>query len=238
MVSLFALALLPCLALPGVARAEDGVHAPPPVVAAPPAETLDPAALPEGWTLVEPPVGAPLAIPGPGTPPPPLPPRPPPAGWHEVAPPAGVVRPVVRPADERIFAVGGAVGGGATLAFEGLLRLSPSWVADLGIGPQLHVSTFEPVSTRMLLGVTWQPGHRTARHGIVARGGLGFVEDQGAVESVLLAGYAWRLVPRDSALTLELEAAPGVLYRAEGPYGEEWAALAVFARAGAHFWMR
>lgn len=220
------------------ARAEEGVHAPPPD---PAQEALDPAALPQGWTLVEPPVEGPLAIPGPSTPPPPPPPGGPPPGWRQVVPPAHAVAaaPPPRPADTRDFAIGGAIGGGASLAVDGLLRLSPSLIADLGVGPQLDMRTGMPGTTRVLLGLSWQPGQRTARHGAVVRGGLGYRDlEQGPSDLALLGGYAWRLVPHGAATTWELETGPALFVRGLGDPGPDWSGLAWFGRVGMHFWLR
>ncbi|MCK6506500.1 hypothetical protein L6R53_24525 [Myxococcota bacterium] len=230
--------LAPLLLLTLAARAEDGVHAPPPDA---PPEQLDPAALPEGWTLVAPPAEGPLAIPGPGTPPPPPPPTSPPPGWREVAPPAGVASavPPARPVDQRDFAVGGTIGGGATVAVDGLLRLSPTLIADLGVGPQLDVRTGMPGTTRVLLGLSWQPGQRTARHGAVLRGGLGYRDlEDGPRELAVLGGYAWRLVPHGAATSWELETGPALFVRGLADPGPDWTGLAWYGRAGIHFWLR
>lgn len=216
------------LALNAAAYADGGVHAPPPsedeLVLAIPGPSPAPPPPPPSWRVVRPPSG--------------VAPAGPPPGWREVG--ASHRLPDDRLADQRAVAIGGSVGGGTTLSVDALFRLSRSTVVDLGIGPALDRDSFEPFSNRLLMGLTWQPGNTTARHGIFGRVGLGFDErsDGGPNEGLLMAGYAWRLVPHDSPLTLEMEAAPGLIYREHGPYGEEWAALAIFARVGGHFWLR
>lgn len=220
----------PCLA-------DGGVHAPPPTdeelalaipapspAPPPPASALPPPPAPPGWRMVQPPTGA-----APSGPPP---------GWREVG--ASRRLPDNRLAEERSVAIGGSVGGGTSLSADVLIRLSRTTILDLGIGPALDRDSFEPISSRMLMGLSWQPGHTTGRHGVFGRVGMGFDDrsDGEPNEAVAMAGYAWRLIPHDSPLTLEMEAAPGLVYREHGPYGEEWAALAVFVRVGGHLWLR
>lgn len=212
------LALLMVLAVlsPRALAGDGGYHAPPPVPP-PPAE---PPAQPQT-----------------------VPPRAVPAGWRQLDPPVGSAGNGLRPADQRRVAFGGTLGGGSSVGFDGLLRLSRTFVFDLGLGPQLHRRTLETVGTRLTAGLTWQPGHRTTRHGIVVRTGLGFDDGagrrtDGPVEALAMGGYAWRLVPRRRGTTVELEAAPGVLYRERGPHGQPMLAAAAFARLGVHFWIR
>lgn len=203
----------------------------------------------------------PAAIPAPGTPPPPptvrpgppptpaAPPAPPP-GWRPVpgtaAAPAPTATPTVatrrmpdqRVPDERAVALGGSLGGGSSASVDALFRFSRSTILDLGAGVVLDPEDeLAPVSNRLLLGLSWQPGMATGRHGIFGRAGLGWAE-RDAGEALAMAGYAWRLVPHESPVTVELEAAPGLIYREEGPRGGEWAALAIFARVGMHVWLR
>lgn len=226
----------PLLALVASALADTGAHAPPPtdeeLVLAIPAPTPPPPppstwTPPPGWRVVQPPPQA-MRTASASVPP----------GWREV----GATRrlPDNRVVEERGVALGGSIGGGTSISADVLIRLNRTTIADLGFGPTLLNDDLDHVSNRLLLGLTWQPGHTTGRHGIFGRVGVGFDtrSDGEPNEGVALAGYAWRLVPHESPMTLEMEVGPGVVYRENGPYGEEWAALAVFARVGGHFWLR
>ena len=238
------LPLLLLLSLPSVARAgDDAVHALPP--SSQELEALD-------GNLA---VAQPLAIPA-------AQPQPPPPGWHQVAPPtassganraasgavssgpppgwrevgaAASIGPQERTIDSRRLGIGVSTGGGATFSGDALIRLSTSTIMDVGLGLQLDRNTGDLVALRGLAGLTWQPGHGANRHGLFTRVGAGTVYD-GTAMSLGMAGYAWRLVPRRSPISLEAEVAPGFLYRQADETGREWVAIAMFARLGAHLW--